>query len=87
MPKFPSEGECTMPIRSFVALELSAEVRTNLTNLLRVLQRMPAPIKWVEPENLHLTLKFLGEVPEGQIAAITETLVPSPKRRQISLSP
>jgi 2'-5' RNA ligase len=35
---------------------------------------MPATVKWVEAENLHLTLKFLGEVPEGQIAAITETL-------------
>jgi 2'-5' RNA ligase len=63
-----------MPIRSFIALELSDEVRANLTQLLTALRQMPAPVKWVEAENLHLTLKFLGEVPEGQIAAITETL-------------
>jgi 2'-5' RNA ligase len=63
-----------MPIRSFIALELSDEVRANLMQLLTALRQMPAPVKWVEAENLHLTLKFLGEVPEGQIAAITETL-------------
>lgn len=63
-----------MPIRSFIALELSDEVRANLMQLLTALRQMPATVKWVEAENLHLTLKFLGEVPEGQIAAITETL-------------
>lgn len=31
-------------------------------------------MKWVEPENFHLTLKFLGEVPEERIPAVREVL-------------
>ena len=63
-----------MAIRSFVALELSDEVRERLTELLKRLRQTNAAVKWVEPENLHLTLKFLGGVPEGQIEAIVEAL-------------
>lgn len=63
-----------MAIRSFVALELSDEVREHLVVLLHRLQRTNATVKWVEPENLHLTLKFLGEVPEERIELVSETL-------------
>lgn len=63
-----------MRIRSFVALELSDEVREKLVIVLQRLQRTSASVKWVEPENLHLTLKFLGEVPEEQIELVTEAL-------------
>ncbi|GBC98364.1 RNA 2',3'-cyclic phosphodiesterase [bacterium HR17] len=63
-----------MAVRSFIALALSDEVRTVLTELLVELSRTGAPVKWVEPENLHLTLKFLGEVPEGQITEIVAAL-------------
>jgi len=63
-----------MGVRSFVALELSDEVRERLSALLQRLQRTSAAVKWVEPENLHLTLKFLGEVPEERIELIAESL-------------
>lgn len=63
-----------MGIRSFVALELSEEVREQLVALLERLRGTSAAVKWVEPENLHLTLKFLGEVPEEQIELVVETL-------------
>lgn len=63
-----------MAIRSFVALELTDEVREQLAVLLQRLQRTSAAVKWVEPENLHLTLKFLGEVPEEQIELVGKTL-------------
>ena len=63
-----------MAIRSFVALELSDEVREHLVALLQRLHRTGAAVKWVEPENLHLTLKFLGEVPEERVELIAEAL-------------
>ncbi|MCS7192022.1 MAG: RNA 2',3'-cyclic phosphodiesterase [Armatimonadetes bacterium] len=63
-----------MAIRSFVALELSEDVRERLKDLLQQLRQTKAAVKWVEPENLHLTLKFLGEVPESQIEEIVNAL-------------
>ncbi len=63
-----------MSIRSFIALELNDEVRAKLADLLTALRQKNAVVKWVEPENLHLTLKFLGEVPEGQIAKVKTAL-------------
>lgn len=57
-----------------MALELSDEVRERLVVLLQRLKSTSAAVKWVEPENLHLTLKFLGDVPEGKIDTVAETL-------------
>ncbi|MBI5367975.1 MAG: RNA 2',3'-cyclic phosphodiesterase [Planctomycetes bacterium] len=50
-------------IRAFVAAELSAAVRAELAAALAELRRAEPGVKWTAPENLHLTLKFLGELP------------------------
>ncbi|MDW8027103.1 MAG: RNA 2',3'-cyclic phosphodiesterase [Armatimonadota bacterium] len=63
-----------MSVRSFIALELSDEVKRLLGELLQDLRRTKAAVKWVEVENLHLTLKFLGDVPEEQIGDIVAAL-------------
>ena len=47
-------------MRLFTALELNAKVVANLTELLRRLQPY-APIHWVHPQNMHVTLKYIGE--------------------------
>jgi RNA 2',3'-cyclic 3'-phosphodiesterase len=49
-------------VRTFVAVEISSEMRTKATRLINQLSRSSANVKWVEPRNLHLTLKFLGQV-------------------------
>ncbi|MFQ6098792.1 MAG: RNA 2',3'-cyclic phosphodiesterase, partial [Armatimonadota bacterium] len=38
------------------------------------LQSARAAVKWVEPDNLHLTLKFLGNIPEAQVEPIAGAL-------------
>lgn len=63
-----------MMLRCFVALELPAELRLSISRCLAPLQKsVPAGIiRWVPEGNIHLTLKFLGEVsPAGleQLAA------------------
>ncbi len=59
-------------IRSFTAIELPAEVRSGLSRLQDKLKAGGrAPVKWVNPENIHLTLKFLGSFPVDKIEAIT----------------
>lgn len=57
-----------------MALELSAEARHNLGRVIDRLRRCEADVKWVARESLHLTLKFLGDVPAAGVPALTETL-------------
>jgi 2'-5' RNA ligase len=57
-------------MRLFVALELPAAVRENLAALLKALRAVSPQTRWVRLKNLHVTLKFIGEVPETKLAAI-----------------
>lgn len=61
-------------MRLFVAVPLPAECRTMLEEQQRRLQRHKADVRWVAPRSIHLTLKFLGEVDEGVIPALIESL-------------
>jgi len=64
--------------RLFVALEPPEAVRRRLGAIAAELRRGAAraadEIRWVEPERIHLTLQFLGAVPEERIAAIERAL-------------
>src|SRR6267143_4215727 len=61
-------------MRLFVALEIPSAVRENLAGLLKSLRAVSPQTRWVRPENLHVTLKFIGEVPETKLAAIRSAL-------------
>jgi len=59
-------------IRSFIAIELPDEAKEGLARLRNELQRNEHGfVKWVDPGGIHLTLKFLGNIPAGQVAEIT----------------
>ena len=53
-----------MKLRSFIAVEIPAEIqRTILDNTASLQKTLAKPlVRWVEAQNLHLTLKFLGDV-------------------------
>ncbi|HUI75952.1 MAG TPA: RNA 2',3'-cyclic phosphodiesterase [Candidatus Acidoferrum sp.] len=61
-------------MRLFVALEIPAEVRENLAALLGELRKVEASPRWVRPENLHVTLKFIGEARQEKLEAICAAL-------------
>jgi 2'-5' RNA ligase len=61
-------------MRLFVALEIPSTVRENLADLLKSLRTVSPQTRWVRPKNLHVTLKFIGEVPETKLAAIRSAL-------------
>jgi 2'-5' RNA ligase len=62
-------------LRLFVAIELPGEVREALSRLQHELQRRGLEkLRWVRPEGIHLTLKFLGETPAEKVAAIEGAL-------------
>ena len=59
-----------MSIRAFIAIELAEPVRRGLADLQEDLGRGGADVKWVTPANLHLTLKFLGQVEEDTVPRV-----------------
>jgi 2'-5' RNA ligase len=61
-------------MRLFVALAIPAEVRESLASLIRALRAADAKPKWILPENLHVTLKFIGEAPAEKLSAIGDGL-------------
>lgn len=64
-------------VRSFVAVELSAEIRAALGREIARLAASGADVKWVEPGSIHITLKFLGEVEKLRVPEILEALEPA----------
>ncbi len=49
-------------VRTFIAVEIPAEIKEHAGRLTRRLDVTPAKVKWVAPEAMHWTLKFLGDV-------------------------
>jgi 2'-5' RNA ligase len=61
-------------VRLFVAIEISSEIRNALALFLKELRGVAPLAKWVRAENLHVTLKFLGETEPAKVSAINNTL-------------
>ncbi|HZT80723.1 MAG TPA: RNA 2',3'-cyclic phosphodiesterase [Gemmataceae bacterium] len=57
-------------LRTFIAVDPGKAIRDRVVALQEVLARTGASVKWVEPENLHFTLLFLGEVEDREIPAV-----------------
>ena len=57
-------------MRCFVAIALPAAVRKHLVRIQEILRREDPDVKWVEEENLHLSLKFLGDVDDEALATL-----------------
>ena len=61
-------------MRLFVALEIPRVVRDNLATLINDLRTAAPKTRWVRPESIHVTLKFIGEVPPEKVADIRGAL-------------
>lgn len=61
-------------MRSFIAIELPKTMQSVLSDIQRDFKKSDADVRWVRPENIHLTLKFLGTVEESMIRSITDVL-------------
>lgn len=67
-PRLPEETPDT-PWRLFIAVPLSAEVRTQVAAIVDHLQPTDLPARWIDPANGHLTLHFIGEI-EPELAEL-----------------
>jgi 2'-5' RNA ligase len=61
-------------VRTFIAIDLGKAIRDRLVSLQDNLARAGTEVKWVEPDNLHLTLLFLGEVDMVELPTICEAV-------------
>jgi 2'-5' RNA ligase len=72
-------------MRLFVALDIPESVRSALAALVPILRAVCASARWVRIEGLHVTLKFIGEVPPQKVGPIKDTLAALPSRPAISI--
>ncbi len=61
-------------MRVFVALELPEALRNRLAEATVPLRAPDLPVRWVDPAQLHLTLKFIGQVEEERVERMSEAL-------------
>lgn len=59
-------------IRCFVAVELPEALKKALESLRTRMDLPQFDVRWVQPANLHLTLRFLGEIPEEKLPLVEE---------------
>lgn len=65
-------------IRTFFAIELDPVAHRAVAELARVLRERPGGdgVRWVRPETLHVTLRFLGDIDPGRVAPLIERVAP-----------
>ncbi len=61
-------------MRLFIAIDLPESVKQEIGFRARELQMLGADVRWTPPENLHLTIQFLGEVEPGRVPDIERAL-------------
>lgn len=61
-------------MRLFVALDIPEAVRQNLAAMRRDFPAIASQLRWVPPQNFHVTLKFIGSVPPEKLPPIIEAL-------------
>ena len=62
-------------MRLFVAVNFPIKLRRRIASATKGLRKLKMPTRWVEPEKLHLTFKFIGEVRDEKAEELAEALV------------
>ena len=61
-------------MRTFLAVEIPRRIKEGISDFIEEERKKDLPIKWVEFRNLHITLKFLGEISEDKKKVITPVI-------------
>lgn len=61
-------------MRLFVALDIEQQIRERIASFVSEMRGLAPAVRWVQPESLHITLKFIGERPDGEVKAIEDVL-------------
>lgn len=63
-------------MRIFLALNFEPSLRSRVHGDLAALRDTAPDIRWMRPEQLHVTMRFFGEVPDGEVDSIVEATRP-----------
>jgi len=61
-------------MRIFVALDIDGAIRERLIRFVEAVRNFAPDARWMKPESLHVTLKFIGEQPDRSVDRIRQTL-------------
>lgn len=61
-------------MRCFIAIELPEAVKSTLSGIEEELKKSRADVRWVKPDNVHLTLKFFGNIEDKKTEKIIEIM-------------
>ncbi|MDI6735305.1 MAG: RNA 2',3'-cyclic phosphodiesterase [bacterium] len=64
-----------MEIRTFISITMTNEIKTTLSKMQTELKKAEADVKWVAPQGMHLTLKFLGNIMIGQLESVCQMVL------------
>ncbi len=68
-------------VRTFIGIDPGKPIRDRLVTLQETLGRTVTDVKWVEPENLHVTLLFLGEVDMLEVPAVCQSVAETVRKQ------
>lgn len=63
-----------MEIRSFLAFELPSEIKEIVSHAYQDMRKTPLDVRWVKPENIHLTVVFMGNVRNEHLQPIANAV-------------
>jgi len=74
VPRREDEADAADTIRAFIAVELDGTARAAVARVIRTLRGVPGGerVRWVRPGNLHMTLRFLGNVASERVPAVVQ---------------
>jgi 2'-5' RNA ligase len=64
----------TVFMRLFVAVDIDDAIRERISRFLEGVRGFAEEARWVRPESLHVTLKFIGEKSEEEVENIKRTM-------------
>ena len=62
-------------IRAFIAFKLPENIISSIRKIQEDIKSYAFKVRWVKPENIHLTLKFLGDINSTDIEKVSETII------------
>jgi 2'-5' RNA ligase len=61
-------------MRLFIALDIDDAIRVRITRFVEGVSGFAPDARWMKPESMHVTLKFIGEQPEAAVEQIKQAL-------------